>query len=229
MTARDWLKWLFVGALAGLLLGWLVSRVIAPPISSYALTLRDDPPLSDAVLGAGSLGVYIAEAPSFYANLHAIGVALPETLINAVSWALIGLTVAAFVMAVQRARAVHTRQARLAIGGIGGLLIGWMVPAVCQALGECFIHCYMHDGLLGDMALIGGGALRVIGRLTELPWRIFFPPGPQPTPPPVAMLVSAMAWAAAGVLIGAALWAAAHARAPSRTVTDGPDPEADRA
>jgi len=203
MIARDGPRWLLIGALAGVALGWALPTLVAPPIGSYALTLRDSPRLSDAMLGAGSLGVYIAQAPSLYLALHTTDPSWPQAPVNAGSWAVIGLAVAAFVLAVRGARVSGARRLRLIAGLQGGLLLGWMLPALAGVLGECFAHCWMHEGLLGKMALAGGAALRACGWLAEAPWRLLFGAPPGMMPSPVAIPVSAGIWAAVGLGVAA--------------------------
>ncbi len=222
MTVRGWIKWLLMGALAGVGLGWALPMLAGPPIGSYALTLRDNPRLSDAVLGLGSLGVYIAQAPSLYLGLHTTDPSWPPAPVNAGSWALIGAVVAAFVLAVGAARRERTPRTRLLAGALGGLLIGWLLPAVASVLGECFAHCYMHEGPLGDMALAGGTLLRVFGTLAEAPWRLLFETAATVTPPP-AIPVSAAVWAAVGAGIGIALGAPACGRRVPGGDADAPD------
>ncbi len=181
---------LLIGAAAGLLFGWLVPTLLGPPIAAWGPSLRDSPRLSDAVVGAGGLLVYISEAPAMYVGQHLTSAITAEMIVNAAGWALIGLVIAGSVVAI-RPRLVFLA------GATGGLLLGWMLPALGATLGECFRHCWMHEGLLGDIALAGGTALRSVGKLAELPWRLLAGPADAMTPA-LAMPVSAAIW----VLIG---------------------------
>ena len=203
MTAQRRTKWLVIGVLAGVALGWALPTLVGPAISAYGLTLRESPRLSDAILGAGSLGVYIAQAPSLYLALHTADPAWPEAPVNAISWALIGALIAAFVLAIGDARRKRTAHRRLLAGALGGLLIGWLLPALAGVLGDCFAHCWMHEGLLGDMALAGGTALRVLGIPAEAPWRLLWGAAPGAMPPLAAIPVSAAIWAVIGVGVAA--------------------------
>ncbi|MFP4249023.1 MAG: hypothetical protein ACLFU7_05155 [Armatimonadota bacterium] len=180
-----------IGAAAGLLLGWLLPTLLAPPIAAWGPSLRDYPRLSDTVVGAGGMLVYIAEAPTMYIATHLTRAIPAEAAVNAAAWTLIGLTTAGFVMAIRRGNP-------LAAGTLGGLLLGWMLPALSGTLGECFRHCWMHEGFLGDIALAGGTALRAIGVLAELPWRLLAGPSDGVTPV-LAMPVSALLWALVGL------------------------------
>jgi len=222
MTIREWLRYILGGVMAGLLLGWLLPRLIGPLIQAYALTLRDSPRVSDAMLGAGSLGVYLAEAPSVYLGLHATAPTWSPAIVNAISWALIGLVVGALVAASRRAGTGGAVRTHLLIGALGGLLLGWMVPALCRALGECFVHCYMHEGLLGTLALIGGTALRTVGSAAELPWRLIF--GGASAPPVTAMLLSAVVWAVIGAIAVIALTVARRGTVQMHVTISSPDP-----
>jgi len=217
MTAQGWPRWLLIGALAGAALGWALPTLVGPAIGSWALTLRDNPRLSDAVLGAGSLGVYIAQAPSLYLALHTADPTWPPAPVNAGSWAVIGVAIVAFVLAVRDARAGGTRGLRLIAGLRGGLLLGWLLPAIAGVLGECFAHCWMHEGVLGEMALAGGAALRGYGWLAEAPWRLLFGAAPGAMPPLAAIPVSAGIWA----LVGLGVAALTGLRAPR-----SPEPDA---
>lgn len=185
-----------IGALAGLMLGWALPRVMGPPIMDWAPALRDNPRVSDAVIGAGSLLVSISEAPAVYVSSHAPVPPLSDAAVAAIGWTLIGLVAGALVAAVRAVRRERSPGSLVTCGALAGLLLGWLVPALCQALGACFIHCWMHEGLLGTMALVGGGALRAVGTLAELPWRMVA--GEALTAPPAAMAVSAAAWTAVG-------------------------------
>jgi len=188
---------LLLGAIAGLLLGWLLPMLLGPPIAAWGSTLRDDPRLSDGVAGAGGLLIYTAEAPAMYIAEH-LTTALPAaTAIDAFGWTLIGLTIGAFIVAIRRRHA-------LLIGARGGLLIGWMLPAIARTLGECFTHCWMHEGVLGTMALVGGTMLRTVGALAELPWRLFAG-APEAVPSLLAIPVSAAVWTVVGVGIAAGI------------------------
>lgn len=191
------------GAVAGVVLAWLLPSMLGPAIAAHALRLRDSPRLSDAVLGAGSLALYLASAPSFYVNLHAVRSNLPQAPLNAAAWALVGALCAGLVSALGEARA-HGGRWRLLAGALGGLLAGWILPALSQALGQCFAHCYMHEGLLGDLALTGGAALRAIGVLAEGPARLLLGWDPNASVPTAAMAISAGLWALAGLVVGAA-------------------------
>ncbi len=223
MIAQRRTKWLLIGTLAGVALCWALPTLVAPAIGSYALTLRDSPRLSDAVLGAGSLGVYIAQAPSLYLGLHTTQPTWPLAPVNAGSWAVIGLAVSVFVLAVGDARRSATRRSRLLAGALAGLLIGWLLPALASVLGDCFAHCWMHEGLLGDMALAGGVMLRVFGMLAEAPWRLLFGAAPGMMPSPLAIPVSAAVWAAigAGIAVGLPLPARSHAGVGGETSATG--------
>jgi hypothetical protein len=201
---RSYVRHLFIGAAAGLLLGWLLPLLVGPPIAAWGPTLRDSPRLSDAVVGAGGLLVYISEAPTMHLGEHLTRAVPAEAAVNAFAWAFIGLTIAAFALAIRR-RAV------LAIGAVGGLLLGWMLPALAKTLGECFRHCWMHEGLLGHIALAGGTALRWVGVLAELPWRLIAGPVEAVTPL-LAIPVSAALWTLAGVAVAAAVRALRHGR-----------------
>lgn len=192
MITRSALRPLLIGAALGLLLGWLLPVLLGPPIVSYGPTLRDSPRLSDAVVGAGGFLGYIAEAPGMYIGQHLTRALPAEAAVNALSWTVIGLAVGAFVLTIRR-------DLTLATGALGGLLIGWMLPALAQILGECFRHCWMHEGFLGDIALAGGGALRAVGVLAELPWRLLVGSSDGLTPA-LAMPVSAAIWALIGML-----------------------------
>ena len=202
---------LLVGAAAGLLLGWLLPVLLGPPISAWGPTLRENPRLSDAVVGAGGLLVYIAEAPTMYLAEHLTQGLPGEAALNALGWTLIGLTIGGFVLAIRR-------RATLAAGAVGGLLIGWMLPALAQTLGECFVHCWMHEGLLGTIALAGGTMLRAVGVVAELPWRLLAGPS-QSVTPVLAMPVSAALWTLIGLLCGA-LTRAARRAAPASIAPD---------
>lgn len=204
---------LFIGASAGLVLGWLLPMLLGPPIAAWGTSLRDDPRLSDAVVGAGGFLVYIAEAPAMYVAEH-LTVALGAAgALNALGWALIGLVVAAFVLTVRRGRT-------LAAGALGGLLLGWMLPALCQVLGECFRHCWMHEGLLGQMALVGGTLLRSVGTLAELPWRLLAGPADGVTSL-LAIPVSAAVWTVAGMAVAPAAAALLRSIRSSRRSAGG--------
>lgn len=207
--------------MVGVVGGWLLPTVMGPPIQAYSLTLRESPRLSDAVLGAGSLGVYIAQAPSVYLGLHTPAPTLSPAIVNAISWTLIGLVVGALIAAIRRARTDGTVHIHLLIGTLGGLLVGWMVPALAQALGACFVHCYMHDGLLGMLALIGGAVLRTVGSAAELPWHLLF--GSASTPPLTAMLLSAVAWAMTGAIAVIALTMARRGSMQTHVTISSPD------
>jgi hypothetical protein len=186
---------LLTGAVAGLLFGWLLPMLLGPPIASWAPSLRDSPRLSDAVVGAGGFLVYISEAPTMYLAEHLTTAIPAEAAINAVAWTFIGLIVGALVVAIRRSRL-------LAAGALGGLLGGWIIPALCQTLGECFRHCWMHEGLLGDIALAGGTLLRGVGVLAELPWRLMAGP-PEAVTSLLAIPVSAAVWTVVGGLCAA--------------------------
>jgi hypothetical protein len=190
---------LLIGAIAGLLLGWLLPVLLGPPIAAWGPSLRDNPRLSDAVVGAGGFLVYISEAPTMYVAEHLTRSVPAEAMTNAVAWTVIGLSAAGFIVA------IRLRNAFLA-GAIGGPLLGWMLPALAGTLGECFKHCWMHEGLLGDIALAGGNALRAVGVIAELPWRLLVGPSDGITSV-LAIPVSAALWTliglfcAAGVLV----------------------------
>ncbi len=222
MAVVRWRRTLAVGALVGFLFGWLLPTLIAPPVTSLALTLRDNPRLSDAVVGVSALGVSIAAAPAVYLTQHTTSRLLPEAVIGAVSWALIGLAAGAFVVAVRAARERPTRRRLGVAGAIGGLFLAWMVPAICQALGECFVHCWMHEGVLGEIAGLGGGALRLVGRFAELPWALLVERAPEPPRPPLAAIFSALVWAA---LSAAVAWTAAALRTAKRPCPAAPGAE----
>ncbi|MFW5868504.1 MAG: hypothetical protein ACOCX2_11845 [Armatimonadota bacterium] len=193
---------LFIGGALGLVLGWVVPMLLGPPVAAWGPTLRDDPRLSDAVVGAGGLLVYLSEAPGMYLAEHLTRTVPAEAVVNAIAWTLIGLTVGAWILAIRRGRA-------LSIGAIGGLLLGWMLPALAGTLGECFRHCWMHEGFLGTIALAGGGALRAVGVLAELPWVLLAGEGPAVTPLP-AIPVSAAVWTVIGTVCGAAIATLRH-------------------
>jgi len=123
-------------------------------------------------------------------------------LVNALGWTVIGLTIRAWILAIRRRRA-------LSIGAIGGLLIGWMLPALARTLGECFRHCWMHEGLLGTIALAGGTALRAVGVLAELPWTLLAGEGSAVTPI-LAIPVSAGIWIVVGAICSAVVEAVRH-------------------
>lgn len=203
-----------MGAALGLLLGWAVPSMIGPRIQACAITVRDNPRLSDAILGAGSLAVYIAEAPTFCLDLHTRNPSWPSGLINAGSWAFMGLVAGAFVAAMLAARAGRSRRMGLVAGALGGIVFGWMLPAIAAPLGECFAHCYLHEGLLGDLALVGGTALRTVGLLAEGPWRMVSTSDPGQIRSVLAIPFSALAWAAVGTLAALA-WPAVLRRRPS--------------
>ncbi|MFO8079374.1 MAG: hypothetical protein R6V07_03610 [Armatimonadota bacterium] len=210
-------KHVLISPAAGLLLGWLLPKLLGPPIVAYGTSLRDSPRLSDAIVGAGGLLIYIVEAPAMYLGEHLTQSIPAEAAVNALGWMLIGLTVGAFALTIRVRRL-------LAAGAIGGLLLGWMLPALAQTLSECFRHCWMHEGLLGDIALAGGGLLRAVGVLAELPWRLLAGPSDGVTPV-LAMPVSAVLWALIG-LGGIAAFASLR-----RSIFDlrrGPEGEADR-
>jgi hypothetical protein len=95
-----------------------------------------------------------------------------------------------------------------------------MIPALSQTLGECFRHCWMHEGLLGDIALAGGGALRAFGLLAELPWRLLAGP-PETVTSLLAMPVSAALWTLAGVLCAAGVAALRRPRGDADAVGEG--------
>lgn len=206
MTTRSIGPPLLTGAAAGLLLGWLVPMLLGPSIGAWGPAFRDSPRLSDAIVGAGGLLVYVSEAPTMYLGEHLTRAIPTPDVVDAVAWALIGLTIAGFVVSIRRARP-------LATGAVGGLLFGWIAPAVCQILGECFRHCWMHEGLLGKIALVGGTAMRALGVLAELPWRLLVGPSESVTPV-LAMPVSAAAWTVIGVFCAAGVMALRHARTP---------------
>ncbi len=211
MTARAWRRSLLIGALAGLVLGWALPSLLGPRIQACAAPLRDHPRLSDAILGAGSLALYIAEAPTFCMDLHTRHPSWPVALVNAGSWAFIGLIAGAFVAAVLSARRGGGRRMSLAAGALGGVVFGWMLPAIAAPLGQCFAHCYLHEGLLGDLALIGGTALRTIGLLAEAPWRLVSDTAPGQIRSPWSIPASALAWTAVGMLVVLA-WSALRRR-----------------
>lgn len=201
---RSWIRHIVFGVGLALVLAWLLPRLLGPPIVSFAPELRDDPRLCDAVTGAGGLMIYISEAPGFYVGAHLRRSIPYPALLNATGWALIGLTAGGLVAAVRTARKSGRRRPLLAAGGLGGLLFGWMIPALCLALGEAFRHCWMHEGLLGTLALIGGGAMRAVALLAELPWVLLAGPAEGVTPP-LAMPVSAAAWTLIGIACAAAI------------------------
>lgn len=209
---------LAVGALIGLLLGWMSPALLGPPISAYGAALRDAPRLSDSVTGAGSLLTTWAEAPAIYVNAHLTRTLLSDATLAAIGWTLIG-TVAGGLIAARRTRG-HT----LMSGALGGLALGWMLPAISRALGECFLHCWMHEGPLGAIALGGGAALRAVGAIAEAPWLVAaMVTGAATAPsPPVAMLVSAVAWAGVGIAVAMAC-AALRGAAPEREATGSSD------
>ncbi|MFW5867739.1 MAG: hypothetical protein ACOCX2_07990 [Armatimonadota bacterium] len=209
MTTRSSAKHLLIGAAVGLVLGWLLPMVLGPPISAWGPGLRDDPHLSDAIVGAGGFLIYISEAPAMHLAEHLTRAIPAEAAVNAIAWTLIGVTVGGLVLAIRRG-------ATLAAGAIGGLLIGWMLPALAQTLGECFRHCWMHEGLLGDIALAGGTLLRTVGLLAELPWR-WFAGAPESVTPVLAMPVSAAVWTLIGLLCGVGVRAVRGADAGSET------------
>ncbi len=204
---------LIIGMLAGLLLGWLLPMLLGPPIAAWGPALRDDPRLSDSVAGAGGLLVYIAEAPAMYVAEHLTRAVPAQIAVNALGWTLVGLTIGALVVAIRR------RSAPL-IGARGGLLLGWMLPAICRTLGECFAHCWMHEGLLGKMALVGGTMLRAVGTLAELPWRLFAG-APEAVPSLLAIPVSAGVWTAIGVGLAVGVAALQRAIRASRRAAGG--------
>ena len=203
MTTQSPLRTLIIGALAGLLLGWVLPVLLGPPIVAFGPTLRDDPRLSDAVTGAGGFLAYVAEAPSMYFAEHLTQPIPAAAALNAIVWAAIGLCIAAFVVALRERRTV-------AAGALGGLLLGWMLPALAHVLGECFRHCWMHEGFLGTMALVGGTMLRGVGVLAELPWRLIAGPA-EGVVPLLAIPVSAAAWTLAGMAIAAGIAAIGNA------------------
>lgn len=200
----DWSRHLAAGALAGLLLAWLIPGLLGPPISAYAPELRDNPRLSDAVMGAGGLLIYLSEAPVFYVGAHLNRSVPAADLVNALGWTLIGLTTGGLIAAIRSARGTRGSRETLAAGALGGLLLGWMIPSLCLALGEAFRHCWMHEGLLGTLALLGGTTMRAVAVLAELPWRLLAGPSEGITPV-VAMPVSAVAWTLFGLACAAAL------------------------
>lgn len=206
---------LLTGALGGLLLGWLLPMLLGPPIAAWGPSFRDDPRLSDAIVGAGGLLVYIAEAPAMYIAEHLTTTLRAATVINAFGWTLIGLTTGALVVAIRRRSA-------LLIGARAGLLFGWMLPAIAGTLGECFVHCWMHEGLLGTMALVGGAMLRAVGVLAELPWRLLAG-APETVPSLLAIPVSAGVWVAVGtgLAVGAAALRRSFGAAPQEAGGDG--------
>ncbi|MGC9319417.1 MAG: hypothetical protein ACP5KN_15395, partial [Armatimonadota bacterium] len=126
-----------------------------------------------------------------------------EAAMAAIGWTLVGLVAGGLAAAYRAARTKNSPGGMAACGALAGLLLGWLVPAVCQALGACFIHCWMHEGPLGMMALVGGSALRAAGTLAELPWRLAA--GESLMPPPAAIAFSAMVWAAVGAVVAAVL------------------------
>ena len=218
---------LTVGALAGLLLGWVLPVLLGPPVVAFGPTLRADPRLSDAITGAGGFLAYIAEAPTMYLAEHLTRPIPAAAALNALSWAAIGVCIAGFVVALRRRT--------VAAGALGGFLLGWMLPALAQVLGECFRHCWMHEGFLGTMALVGGTMLRGVGVLAELPWRLIAGPA-EGVVPLLAIPVSAAAWTLAGMAIAAGIAAignaipapaaeggGAGARNSERTQASGPD------
>lgn len=186
---------LIIGALAGLLVGWLLPMLLGPPIAAWAPSLWESPRLSDAIVGAGGLLVYISEAPGMYLAGHMTRELPAEPAVNALGWTLAGLAIGGLVVTIRGGRA-------LAAGALAGLLAGWMAPAICATLGECFRHCWMHEGLLGEIALAGGTALRAVGLAAELPWRLIAG-APEGVTPMLAAPVSAALWTLAGVACGA--------------------------
>jgi hypothetical protein len=202
-----------IGPAAGLLLGWLLPTLLGPPIAAWGPSLRDYPRLSDAVVGAGGMLVYLSEAPGMYLAEHLTRAIPAEAAVNAAAWALIGLTIAGFVMTIRRGNP-------LAAGTLGGLLLGWMLPALSRTLGECFRHCWMHEGFLGDLALAGGTALRAVGVLAEFPWRLLAGP-PDGVTPVLAMPVSALLWALIGTGAVAVVTAARRSIFPQRCDDEG--------
>lgn len=199
MSTESSVRLLLIGAIAGLVLGWVLPVLLGPLISGWGPALRGSPRLSDAVVGAGGLLVYISEAPSMYVSEHLTHSLPHSTLIDATSWAFIGLTAAGFIVSLHGT-------STLSAGAIGGILLGWMIPAICQTLGECFRHCWMHEGLLGEIALVGGTVLRTVGKLAELPWRLLVGP-PETVTSVLAMPVSAALWALIGLFCGFGVWA----------------------
>ena len=191
-----------IGALAGLLLAWLLPDLLGPPISAYAPELRGHPRLSDAVAGAGGMLTYWSQAPGFYLGMHFDRAPSSPAAINALGWALIGLTAGSFVAAVDQARRNRDRPSILAAGATGGLLLGWMVPSICLALSECFRHCWMHEGFLGYVALAGGFMLRAAAVPAELPWRLLAASS-EAIVPVIAMPVSAAVWTLVGIVCAA--------------------------
>jgi hypothetical protein len=158
---------------------------------------------------------YISEAPEIYLGGHLRHDLPAPGVTNALGWTLIGLTIGAFIAAIRNLREGSGRRSALAVGGLGGLLLGWMVPALCMALGGCFIHCWMHEGLLGRIALAGGGLLRAVGTLAELPWRLIAGPA-QAVRPVAAIPVSAIAWTGFGLLVAAMIRAARSGEAEAQ-------------
>ena len=193
-----WSSHLAVGATAGLLLLWLLPGLIGPPVVTYAPELRAQPRLSDGVAGAGGLMIYISQAPEFYVGTHLKRSPSHPGLLNAIGWILVGLTAGGFIAGVRMARQSTGRRQMLTLGATSGLLFGWIFPALSLALGEAFRHCWMHEGFLGSMALVGGGAMRTTGVLAELPWRLLAGT-PEGITPVLAIPVSAAAWTLAGV------------------------------
>lgn len=188
-------RYLLSGAAAGLIAGRLLPVLLGPPIAAWGPSLRDNPRLSDAVVGAGGFLIYIAQAPAMYVGGHLTRSVPAEAAVNALGWTLIGLTIAGFLLAI-RGRSL------LSVGAVGGLLLGWMLPAVSQTLGEAFRHCWMHEGFLGTIALVGGNVLTAFGLLAELPWRLLVGP-PEAVTPVLAMPVSAALWVLIGLFCAA--------------------------
>ena len=210
---------LLIGALAGLLLGWLLPALLGPPIAAGAPTLRDDPRLSDASVGAGGLLVYIAEAPGMYIAEH-LTHALPALdLINAIGWMLSGLLIGSFVAAVRESHASDDLMPGLAAGALGGMLFGWLIPSISRTLAACFAHCWMHEGILGEIARIGGDLLRAVGVLGELPWRLLAG-GDEQVTPLLAAPVSGAIWAMIGMTAAAVVIVLRQTAAEDEEITD---------
>ena len=76
--------------------------------------------------------------------------------------------------------------------------------------------------LLGTIALAGGAALRAVGVLAELPWRVLAGPAAGVTPV-LAIPVSAALWTLAGVAVAAAVRALRHRRPARNPVTHQPE------
>lgn len=217
---------LAVGAVAGLLLGWLLPMLLGSPIAAFGTTLRDNPRMSDAVVGAGGFLVYIAEAPGMYIAEH-LRHALPAPdLINAIGWTLSGLLIGGFVAAFRESQASDELMPGLAAGALGGMLFGWLIPSISRTLGACFAHCWMHEGILGEIARIGGDLLRAVGVLGELPWRLLAG-GDEQVTPLLAAPVSAAVWAVIGMIAAAAVVALRQMAAGSDFTPDPGAPEGD--